>query len=91
MIILIEKTHRFSELGREIGGVSEKMLAQTLQALDADGFILRTVHPTVPPKVEYSLTPLGHGVAMHIKALADWIEDNLPKVMQVRAKSGATA
>ncbi len=59
LILLLEGTHRFSELARGIGGVSEKMLAQSLQALEADGFVVRKVYPTVPPKVEYSLTPLG--------------------------------
>lgn len=86
LIILLEKTYRFSELRRKIGGVSEKMLAQTLQALEADGFLLRTVYPTIPPKVEYNLTPLGYGIAPHMKALTEWVENNLPKVMQARAK-----
>jgi DNA-binding HxlR family transcriptional regulator len=84
--ILLERTHRFSELGRSIGGVSEKMLAQSLRVLEADGFVLRTVYPTIPPKVEYSLTPLGREVALHIKALTGWVENNLPRVEQMRAK-----
>ena len=85
LIILLEGTLRFSELGRKIGGVSEKMLAQTLQHLEADGFVRRTVYPTVPPKVEYSLTPLGRQVAGHIRRLTDWVEQNVAKVLQVRA------
>jgi len=89
LIVLLEKTYRFSELRRKIGGVSEKMLAQTLQALEADGFLLRTVYPTIPPKVEYNLTPLGYGIAPHMKALTEWVESNLPKVMQARAKISA--
>ena len=59
LVMLLEKTHRFSELARRIGGVSERMLAHSLHALEADGFVLRVVYPTKPPKVEYSLTPLG--------------------------------
>ncbi len=86
LILLLERTHRFSELGREIGGVSEKMLAQSLQQLEADGFLTRTVYPTVPPKVEYSLTPLGSEAATHIKTLTDWVELNVSKVLKVRAK-----
>jgi DNA-binding HxlR family transcriptional regulator len=86
LIVLLEGPLRFSELGRKIGGVSEKMLAHTLQALEADGFLLRTVYPTVPPKVEYALTELGFEVAGRIRELALWIEGNLPKVMQARAK-----
>ena len=57
LVMLLEKTHRFSELARRIGGVSERMLAHSLHALEADGFVLRVVFPTKPPKVEYSLTP----------------------------------
>src|SRR5689334_14180328 len=74
---LLEGTHRFSELRRRIGGVSEKMLAQTLQALEHDGFVSREVFPVIPPKVEYSLTPLGSEVAEHVRGLARWIERNL--------------
>ncbi len=89
LILLLEGTHRFSEIRRTIGGVSEKMLAQSLQQLEADGFLTRTVFPTVPPKVEYSLTPLGREAASHIKTLTDWVEYSLPKVMKVRAKRRA--
>src|SRR5476649_765631 len=67
LLVLLDGTLRFSELARSIGGVSEKMLAQTLQALEADGLLLRTVYPTIAPKVEYSLTRLGCEAAMHIK------------------------
>ena len=65
------------------------MLAQTLQALESDGFVLRTVYPTVPPKVEYSLTTLGTGVAEQVKGLAFWVEKNLAKVLQCRARREA--
>jgi len=59
LIALLEKKHRFSELRRKVNGVSEKMLTQTLQNLQADGFVLRKAFPVIPPHVEYSLTPLG--------------------------------
>ncbi len=59
LIVLEGGTHRFSELRRKIGGVSERMLAQALQLLEADGFVLRRAYPVVPPHVEYSLTPLA--------------------------------
>lgn len=65
------------------------MLAQSLRVLDADGFILRRVYPTVPPQVEYSLTPLGHAVALRIRDLTAWVEENLPAVMKVREKRTA--
>ena len=86
LLVLLNGTQRFSELGREIGGVSEKMLAQTLKALEADGLVLRTVYPTVPPKVEYCLTRLGEGVALHIKGLTDWVEDHVAEVLKIRSK-----
>jgi DNA-binding HxlR family transcriptional regulator len=86
LTMLLESQHRFSELGRRIGGVSEKMLAQSLRVLETDGFVLRTVYPTIPPKVEYSLTPLGREVALHIKALTVWVENNLARVLQKRAE-----
>ena len=85
LIALQDGTHRFSELRRRMGGVSEKMLAQTLKALVEDGFIERVSHPVVPPYVEYSLTPMGEEVSAHVQQLADWIEDNLTRVMEARA------
>jgi DNA-binding HxlR family transcriptional regulator len=84
LVALLSGTHRFSDLRRKIGGVSEKMLAQTLQWLEGDGFVLRTQYPVVPPHVEYSLTPMGLEVAQQVEGLADWIEGNLPRIMRVR-------
>ncbi|RKH10199.1 transcriptional regulator [Corallococcus sp. CA053C] len=80
-----EGMHRFSELRRKVGGVSEKMLAQTLQALEQDGFVLREAHPVIPPHVDYSLTPLGLEVAGHVAGLTTWIEENLPRVLEARS------
>lgn len=80
LVALMEGTHRFSELRRKVGGVSEKMLAQTLRRLEQDGFVERISHPVVPPHVEYRLTPLGKGVGRQVAALADWIETHLPKI-----------
>lgn len=80
LIALQRGTHRFSELRRRIGGVSERMLAQTLQSLEADGFVARHAFPVVPPHVEYTLTPLGEEVAEKVRTLADWIEVNLPRI-----------
>nr|WP_240346150.1 helix-turn-helix domain-containing protein [Pectobacterium brasiliense] len=81
LIALLDDTHRFSQLRRRIGGVSERMLAQTLQWLESDGFVLRTAYPVVPPHVEYSLTPLGKEVGVRVKELAIWVEGNLGKIM----------
>jgi DNA-binding HxlR family transcriptional regulator len=81
MIVLATGTHRFSALRRQIGGASERMLAQTLQQLEADGFVLRVALDVVPPHVEYSLTPLGRQASAHIIALSGWIEANLPEIL----------
>jgi DNA-binding HxlR family transcriptional regulator len=86
LVALMEGTHRFSDLRRKVGEVSEKMLAQTLQQLEQDGFINRVSHPVVPPHVEYSLTPLGTGVGQQVEALTDWIETNLPKIMKAQQR-----
>lgn len=85
LVVLIDGMHRFSELRRKVGGVSEKMLAQTLQALEGDGFVERRALPVVPPHVEYTLTPLGREVAAKVAGLAEWIEVNLARVMDVRS------
>ena len=91
LVALLDGTLRFSDLRRRIGGVSEKMLAQTLQWLEGDGFVLRTAYPVVPPHVEYSLTPLGREVGERVEGLADWIELNLGSILKHRGQDGAHA
>ena len=81
LIVLQNRVLRFSELRRAIDGVSERMLAQTLQALEKDGILDRTVFDVVPPHVEYKLTPLGLEAAKKVGDLAHWIEDNLPAML----------
>jgi DNA-binding HxlR family transcriptional regulator len=90
LVALMSGTYRFSDLRRKIGGVSEKMLAQTLQSLEADGFVLRTAFPVVPPHVEYSLTRMGQEVAREVESLADWIEGNLYRIMERRQANAST-
>ena len=85
LVVLLDGMHRFSELRRKIGGVSEKMLSQTLQSLEQDGFVDRKALPVVPPHVEYSLTPMGREVAAKVDGLTTWIEQNLPRIMEARA------
>lgn len=80
LVALLEGTQRFSALRRRIDGVSEKMLAQTLQILEADGFIHRQSLPVVPPHVEYSLTATGVEIALQVKGIVEWIERNLPNI-----------
>lgn len=81
LVALLEGTHRFSELRRKVGGVSEKMLAQTLQCLEKDGFVDRVSMPVMPPHVEYSLTPMGREIGQKVELLADWIETNLARIL----------
>ncbi|WP_156025793.1 helix-turn-helix domain-containing protein [Sulfitobacter sp. 20_GPM-1509m] len=90
LMALEDGTLRFSALRQQIGGVSERMLAQTLQALTADGFVNRVSFDVVPPHVEYSLSPLGREVAEKVRRLADWIEVSMPRIaeaQQARAQS----
>jgi DNA-binding HxlR family transcriptional regulator len=87
LVLLLEDTYRFSELAYRIGGVSEKMLAQTLRSLEADGFVLRTVYPTKPPKVDYRLTKLGRELAERMRVLASFIEQNVGHIMANRAEA----
>ncbi|MEE1746781.1 winged helix-turn-helix transcriptional regulator [Streptomyces sp. NPDC059118] len=81
---LLERSYRFSELRREVGGVSEKMLAQTLQTLERDGFVHRDAKPVIPPRVDYTLTDLGREAAEQVWALARWTERRLDAVRSAR-------
>jgi DNA-binding HxlR family transcriptional regulator len=90
LLVLETRVHRFSELRRAIGGVSERMLAQTLQWLESDGLVERTAHEVVPPHVDYRLTPLGREAAEKVKGLADWIETSLPRILEAREDRDAT-
>ena len=86
VILLQSETKRFSQLQREIGGISQKMLTQTLRGLERDGLVTRTVYATVPPKVEYALTPLGHTLKDLLYAVKTWSETNM-KEIQTAQKS----
>ncbi|MBF6204623.1 helix-turn-helix transcriptional regulator [Streptomyces gardneri] len=81
---LADGTLRYTDLRHRIGGISQKMLTQTLRQLEADGFATRTVHPTVPPRVDYTLTELGHSLRTPIAALRDWIETNINRIEAAR-------
>lgn len=80
-----EGSFRFSELWRVVGGVSEKMPAQTLQTLERDGFVNRGAKPVTPAHVDYSLTRLGRQAADQVWALARWAEASAGDVMEARA------
>ncbi|WP_330216838.1 winged helix-turn-helix transcriptional regulator [Leifsonia xyli] len=87
---LREGTRRFSELHRALGGVSEKMLAQTLRVLERDGLVHRVAYPVVPPKVEYSLTHRGREIAELTVRLVGWVEGNTPTIIAERTDRQGT-
>ena len=89
--ILARGTMRYAVLQREIGGISQKMLTQTLRSLERDGLVQRTVHPVVPPKVEYSLTKLGRTLIEPLHALCRWSERHLAELQANRARARAVA
>lgn len=81
-----ERRMRFSELMAAVGGISQKMLTTTLRALERDGFVTRTIYPTIPPKVEYELTDLGRELLVPVRALGDWARNNKARVDEARRK-----
>lgn len=85
LVALREGPYRFSALRRRVDGVSERMLSQTLQALERDGMVHREVHETIPPRVEYTLTELGAQVADQLHALILVVETNMPQVREAQA------
>ncbi|TQF79246.1 helix-turn-helix transcriptional regulator [Elioraea sp. Yellowstone] len=84
--LLDKRTMRFAELLRSIEGVSKRMLTTTLRQLERDGIVERTVYPTVPPKVEYNLTPLGNSLHETVQALVIWTEANQAKIAEARSR-----
>jgi DNA-binding HxlR family transcriptional regulator len=76
---------RFTQLSRLVSGVSQKMLTQTLRRMERDGMVTRTVHPVVPPRVEYRLTDLGASLGAAFCGVWIWAEDNLARVEDARA------
>jgi len=89
MIILEELTQheelRFTQFGRQVPGISQKMLTQTLRQMERDGMVTRTVHPVIPPRVDYRLTELGQSLGAAFCGVWIWAEDNLTKVEAARA------
>jgi DNA-binding HxlR family transcriptional regulator len=81
LIALSSDDLRWGELRRVVEGVSEKMLAQTLRTLEADGLVHREAQPTIPPRVDYSLTPLGHDLAEHLLPLMGWIAEHADEIV----------
>jgi DNA-binding HxlR family transcriptional regulator len=82
LVALSQESLRWGELRRTIEGISEKMLASTLRTLEADGFVLRDAQPTIPPRVDYSLTELGRDLADRLLPLMDWIAGNAAAIVE---------
>lgn len=82
---------RFNELRHGIGGISQKMLTTTLRGLERDGFVTRTVFPTIPPRVDYELTDLGRELLVPVNALGEWARLNQRRVAEARTKFDAAA
>ncbi len=84
--VLSDGTRRFSELRDGIGGITPKVLTQTLRALERDGLVTRTVYAEVPPRVEYTLTDLGRSLITPIDAIRTWAEQNVDHFLAMRAR-----
>jgi DNA-binding HxlR family transcriptional regulator len=84
-----ERTLRFSRLQERIGGVSQKMLTKTLRQLERDGLVQRYVHATVPPRVDYRLTPLGESLGEAVCSIWLWVEAHMGKVQSARRRYDA--
>ncbi|MEV6905217.1 helix-turn-helix domain-containing protein [Amycolatopsis sp. NPDC051372] len=83
--VLEQRPHRFGELRRAVGGISQKMLTQNLRNLERDGFVSRKFFPTTPPTVEYALTPMGAEVSAHLVALSTWSQSNFDRIRDARS------
>lgn len=83
---------RFNELRQDVGGISQKMLTTTLRSLERDGFVTRTVFPTIPPRVDYELTDLGRELLVPVRALGEWARTNIDRIYAARERfDGAIA
>ena len=84
--ILSDGPLRFSELRTQIDGISQKMLTQTLRALERDGMVSRTVYPEIPPRVEYALTPSGESLTVPLRGLTEWAITHMPDVVRAQRR-----
>ena len=81
VIVLLRSRHRrFNDIKRSIEGISQQMLTRTLRGLERDGLVVRTIHPTSPPQVEYALTPLGQSLSDPVRALGKWACDHIEEI-----------
>ncbi|WP_018387204.1 helix-turn-helix domain-containing protein [Ancylobacter sp. FA202] len=85
VMLLAGGPRRFNEMKRMVDGISQRMLTLTLRGLERDGLVSRTVFPTIPPRVDYELTPLGHSLREPVMALGQWVQANLADIAQAQA------
>ena len=88
--LLGDGSRRFTELKREVDGISQRMLTRTLRQLERDGMVTRTVHPVVPPRVDYELTPLGASLLDAVEPLVAWTRAHRDTIAEARAAYDAT-
>ena len=86
IMLLGNGPRRFNEIKRMVGGISQRMLTLTLRGLERDGLVTRTVFPTIPPRVDYELTELGHGLWQPVEALGKWAMEHQTEIRDARAK-----
>ena len=91
VMMLADGPMRFNELKRKIGGVSQRMLTLTLRGLERDGFVSRTMFPTIPPRVDYELTALGQSLRVPVQELGHWAFEHIAVVAKARAAFDARA
>ena len=86
VMLLRERPRRFNDIKRTVGSISQQMLTRTLKGLERDGMVRRTVYPTVPPQVEYELTPLGHSLSAPVMGLGEWAHRNSAEIESHRRR-----
>ncbi|MBB3763164.1 winged helix-turn-helix transcriptional regulator [Sphingomicrobium lutaoense] len=89
VMVLATGSRRFNELKREIDGISQRMLTRSLRGLERDGLVSRTVTPTIPPRVDYELTELGHSLRLPVKALGDWAIEHIDCIREAQKRYDA--
>lgn len=84
VMLLCERPRRFNEIKRQVGGISQRMLTLTLKGLERDGMVTRTQFPTIPPRVDYALTPLGRSLSEPVMALGSWARAHIAEIAAAR-------
>jgi DNA-binding HxlR family transcriptional regulator len=90
IMLLRQRGWRFNELKRNIDGISQRMLTLTLRNMERDGLVTRTVTPSIPPRVDYELTEIGHSLASPVQALGEWASHNLEGISAAQARYDRT-